>query len=119
MTFGEWLAAVCVLLLALYGCAQLIRRLCLWVTRCPRSVTCVRLAVPQERGAIEPLFRCLQAQAAWADARTERTLVVLPPLNGARQQMVEKLTREHPAVVAVTAQQLAVLAAEMQNFKDE
>ena len=119
MSFGEGLAAVGVLLLALYGCAQLIRRLCLWATRCPRSVACFRLAVPQRCGAIEPLFRCLQAQAAWADARTERTFVVLPPLDEARQQMVDKLTREHPAVIAVTAQQLAVLTAELQNFEEE
>ena len=119
MTFGEWLAAVCVLLLALYGCAQRIRRLCLWVTRCPRSVMCIRLAVPRERGAIEPLFCCLQAQAAWADTRTECTLVVLPPLDAARRQMVEKLMCEHPAVVAVTAQELAVLAAELQDFKED
>lgn len=116
MSFGEWLAAVCVLLLALYGCAQLIRRLCLWVTRCPRTVTCMRLAVPRERGAIEPLFRCLQAQAAWADARTERTLVLLPPLDEARQRMVDKLICDNPAVTAVTAEGLAALAAEWQDF---
>ncbi len=115
MTFGEWLAAVCVLLLALYGCAQLIRRVCLWATRCPRSVTCVRLAVPQERGAIEPLFRCLQAQAAWADARTERTLVLLPPLGEPQQRMVEKLTHDNPAVTAVTVEELAALAADIQR----
>lgn len=119
MTFGEWLAAVCVLLLALYGCAQLIRRLCLSATRCPRTVTCMRIAVPRERGAIEPLFRCLQAQAAWADIRTERTLVVLPRLDEPRQQMVNKLTREHPAVTAMTAEGLAVLVAELQDFKED
>ncbi len=115
MTFGEWLAAVCVLLLALYGCAQLIRRVCLWATRCPRSVTCVRLAVPQKRGAIEPLFRCLQAQAAWADARTERTLVLLPPLGEPQRRMVEKLAYDNPAVAAVTVEELAALAADMQE----
>jgi hypothetical protein len=115
MVFGEWLAAVVVLLLALYGCAQLIRRLCLWVTRCPRSVTCLRLALPQCRGAIEPLFRCLQAQAAWADTRTECTLVVLPPLNEEQRQMVERLQNENPAVMAMTAQELAAIAAVMQE----
>lgn len=113
MSFGEWLAAVMVLLLSLYGCAQLIRRLCLWATRCPRSVTCVRLVIPRERGAIEPLFRCLQAQAAWADTRTERTLVLLPPLGEPQQRMVEKLTRENPAVTAVTAEGLAALTADV------
>ncbi len=115
MSFGEWLAAVGVLLLALYGCAQLIRRLCLWVTRCPRSVTCVRLAVPQERGAIEPLFRCLQAQAAWADARTERTLVLLPSLGDEQRRMVERLQNDNPAVTAVTVEELAALAADRQK----
>ncbi len=116
MTFGEWLAAVVVLLLALYGCAQLIRRLCLWATRCPRSVACYRLAVPRERGAIEPLFRCLQAQAAWADARTERTLVVLPTLGEEQQRMVVRLEEDNPAVTAVTAEELAALAVNIQEF---
>lgn len=114
MTFGEWLAAVCVLLLALYGCAQLIRRLCLWATRCPRTVTCLRLAILRERGAIEPLFRCLQAQAAWADARTERTLVLLPPLGDEQRRMVQRLQNDNPAVAAVTAEELAALAADIE-----
>ena len=116
MSFGEWLAAVIVLLLALYGCAQLIRRLCLWATRCPRSVTCLRLVVPQERGAIEPLFRCLQAQAAWADTRTEHTLVVLPSLGEEQQRMVARLEEDNPAVTAVMAEELAALAADIQEF---
>lgn len=116
MGFGEWLAAVVVLLLALYGCAQLIRRLCLWVTRCPRAVICLRLAVPQEHGAIEPLFRCLQAQAAWADARTERTLVVIPSLGEEQQRMVARLEEDNPAVTAVTAEELVALAADIQEF---
>lgn len=113
MTFGEWLAAVIVLLLALYGCAQLIRRLCLWATRCPRSVACYRLAVPRERGAIEPLFRCLQAQEAWADTRTERTLVLLPPLGEEQKHMVQRLEQDNPGVTSVTAEELAALAADM------
>ena len=113
LSFGEWLAAVTVLLLSLYGCAQLIRRLCLWLTRCPRSVTCVRLAVPRERGAIEPLFRCLQAQAAWADTHTERTLVLLPPLGEQQQRMVERLQNDNPAVVALTAADLVAFVADI------
>ncbi len=115
MSFGEWLAAVTVLLLALYGCAQIIRRLCLWMTRCPRSVTCLRLAVPRERGAIEPLFRCLQAQAAWADIRTERTLVLLPPLGEEQQRMVERLQNDNPAVVALTAEDLPTFVADIMD----
>lgn len=115
MTMGEWIAMVLVLLLALYGCAQLIRRVCLWVTRCPRSVRCYHLAVPQCRGAIEPLFRCLQAQAAWAETHTERTLVLLPPLGEAQQEMIARLVKENPAVTPVTAHQLAALAADIQE----
>ncbi len=119
MSFGEWLAAVLVLLLALYGCAQLMRRLCLWAFRCPRYVTCMRLAVPQCRAAMEPLFRCLQAQAAWADTRTERTLVLIPAVNEQQRRMVEKLTRENPSVTVVTAEGLTALAEELQDFREE
>lgn len=113
LSFGEWLAAVMVLFLSLYGCAQLIRRLCLWVTRCPRSVTCLRLVIPRERGAIEPLFRCLQAQAAWADTRTEHTLVLLPPLGEEQQRMVERLQSDNPAVVALTAEDLPAFVVDI------
>ena len=113
MTMGEWIAMVLVLLLALYGCAQLIRRVCLWVTRCPRSVRCYHLAVPQSRGAIEPLFRCLQAQAAWAETHTERTLVLLPPLGEAQQEVIARLVKENPAVTPVTVNQLAALAVDI------
>lgn len=114
MGFGEWLAAVVVLLLALYGCAQVIRRLCLWATRCPRSVTCLRLAVPHESGAVEPLFRCLQGQAAWADVRTERTLVLLPSMDEQQQPLIQKLKRENPSITAVSMQELFTVLADMQ-----
>lgn len=113
MTFGEWFAAIGVLLLSLYGCTQLIRRVCLWIWRCPRSVRCYRLTVPRDGGAIEPLFRCLQAQEAWADERAECTLVLLPPLGEAQRRMVDRLIEENPAVVAVTAEELAALVAEL------
>ena len=33
MTWGECLAWFCVILLAVYGCTQGVRRLCLWLTR--------------------------------------------------------------------------------------
>ncbi len=107
--FGEWFAAVLVLMLALYGCVQLIRRVCLWATRCPRAVRCYRLAVPQNDAAVEPLFRCLQAQAVWADTRIEQTLVLLPSTDDER---LWHLAAAHPAVKAVTAGDIAVLAEE-------
>ncbi|MBQ4612955.1 MAG: hypothetical protein IJB26_05385 [Clostridia bacterium] len=113
MTLGEWLAAVGVLLLSLYGCAQLIRRVCLWIWRCPRNVRCYRLAVPRDGGAIEPLFRCLQAQDAWADAGAQCTMVLMPPLDEARQLVVDRLIEENPSVVAVTAAELAAMVAEL------
>ncbi len=106
---GEWFAAVLVLLLSLYGCVQLIRRLSLWAVRCPRAVKCYRLAVPRSSAALAPLFRCLQAQAAWADTHTEETLVLLPPLDDEGKALLARLTDEYPAVTTVTAADLAVL----------
>ncbi len=106
---GEWLAAVLVLLLALYGCVCLIRRVCLWAVRCPRAVKCYRLAVPQTKTALPPLFRCLQAQAAWADSRTERTLVLLPN-DEEEQPLLTRLAEMYPAVTVVTAQAVAAMA---------
>ncbi len=104
---GEWFAAVLVLFLSLYGCVQLIRRVSLWAVRCPRAVTCYRLAVPRTSAALAPLFRCLQAQAAWADTRTEETLVLLPPLDDEGRRLLERLTAEYPAVTTVTVADLA------------
>ena len=57
MTVWEGLVWVFVLLLALYGCTQAVRRLCLWLTRCPRCVQCCRLAIPRQRAELEPLVR--------------------------------------------------------------
>ncbi len=112
---GEWFAAVLVLMLALYGCVQLIRRVCLWATRCPRAVRCYRLAMPQSDTAMESLFRCLQAQAVWADAYTERTLVLLPPLDGEQQRLLQHLNEQHPAVKIITVEELVALA----TYKNE
>ena len=75
MGVGEWLAWVLLLLLALYGCAQLIRQLCLWFWRC-KDVNLYRIAVPRQPRAVEPLLRCLQAQAAWQEGA--HTYVLLP-----------------------------------------
>ena len=79
MTFWQGFGWLCVILLAVYGCAQAVRRLCLWLTRCPRCVVYCRLAIPRRRAELAPLVRCLQSQAMWDDpAVCCHTLVVLP-----------------------------------------
>ena len=103
MKIGEWLAWMALLLLALYGCAQLIRRVCLWFTLIPRSVRCCRVAVPEGKEAIEPLLRCMQAQAAW---NKEEMLLVLPPLSGEEQTVVRRAAAETPAVTPVLPAEL-------------
>lgn len=117
MTVGETIALIVTLFLALYGCAQLIRRLCLWVVRCPGCVCCWRLAVPRQGTALAPLFRCLQAQAVWEEPEgCRRTLVLLPEMTPQQRQALEPLLREAPAVTPVTAAELAaLLAAENQE----
>lgn len=112
MTISEWFAAVGVLLLSLYGCAQLIRRVCLWLTRCPRTMTCYRLVVPKDDTATEPLFCCLQAQAVWADIRSEKTLVLLPPNVIRDQETWERLLKETPSVIPMTAEELFAFLSE-------
>ncbi|MBQ5840799.1 MAG: hypothetical protein IIW40_02470, partial [Clostridia bacterium] len=86
MKLGETIALILALLLALYGCAQLVRRLCLWAVRCPACVTYLRLAIPKKSAELAPLFRCLQAQTVWEERRCEGTLVLLPPLNEEERQ---------------------------------
>ncbi len=114
MPIGENIALVGVLLLALYGCAQLIRRVCLWAVRCPKCVTCWRVAVPKTAVELAPLFRCLQAQAVWEEpGGCNRAMVLLPPMNEAQQAALIPLLRESPAVLPVTMEELtAVLTAE-------
>ena len=107
MTNGEWLAGVLVALLSLYGCAALIRRLCLWFTRCSHCCYCCRLAVPRDRAALSPLVRCLQSQTMWDDPATCRqTLLLLPEDTIDNDEQLENLLRQAPAVVPVTAAQL-------------
>lgn len=106
MGIGEWIAWVLLLLLALYGCASLMRRIILRITRCPETVRCYHLAVPPTGKAIEPLFRCLQAQATWEETGCRQTLVVLPPLTPAEQAMAWRLATENPAVRPVTVEEL-------------
>ncbi|MBQ8683051.1 MAG: hypothetical protein IJ518_00865 [Clostridia bacterium] len=123
---GEAIAMILALLLALYGCAQLIRRVCLWAFRCPGCAWCCRLAVPRDRTALAPLLRCLESQAVWEDwdgapACCRRTLVLLPEETVGRED-VALLFREAPSVIPVTATQLYAmllqLAAEENNTDD-
>ena len=110
---GEAIAAVLVLLLALYGCAQLVRRVCLWLTRCPGCVWCCRVAVPRSRTALAPLLRCLESQAVWDEwgglpAGCRHTLLLLPN-DGVEQETLVPLLREAPSVTPVTVEQLAAM----------
>ena len=110
MTFWEGFAWFSVVLLAVYGCTQAIRRLCLWLTRCPRCVECCRLAIPRERAELAPLLRCLQCQAMWDDpAVCRHTLVVLPPDVGRTDETLQKLFEEAPAVIPVTCEDLVAM----------
>lgn len=116
MGIGEWIAWTGVLLLALYGCACLIRRLCLRVSRCPDTVRMYRVAVPRTGRGLEPLFRCLQAQAAWHEELCGHTMVVLPPLTAEERRLADRLIEEHPAIQPVT---LAELSALMEAWQED
>ena len=103
MGVGEWLAWVLLLLLALYGCAQLIRQLCLWFWRC-KDVNLYRIAVPRQPRAVEPLLRCLQAQAAWQEGA--HTYVLLPDSCRGELAMLRQLVQEVPTVTPVAPEEL-------------
>lgn len=103
MGVGEWLAWVLLLLLALYGCAQLIRQLCLWFWRC-KDVNLYRIAVPRQPRAVEPLLRCLQAQAAWQEGA--HTYVLLPDSCLGELAMLRQLAQEVPTVTPVAPEEL-------------
>ncbi len=78
MEFGEVMAFIVTMLLAIYGCAQLVRRLSLWMTRCPRDVVCYRVVIPRRDMALEPLMHCLQASAVWDESgQCRQTLLLL------------------------------------------
>ena len=110
MTFWEAVAWFSVVLLAVYGCAQLVRRLCLWLTRCPRCVECCRLAIPQGRAELAPLVRCLQSQAVWEDPHLCRhTLVVLPSDVDLADENLIRIFEEAPLVIPVTYEDLAAM----------
>ena len=110
MTWMESVAWFCVVLLAVYGCAQAVRRLCLWLTRCPRCVECCRLAIPRGRADLAPLLRCLQSQAVWDDPLICRhTLVVLPEGLSVEDEETWRLFEEAPCVIPVSYEDLAVM----------
>lgn len=110
MTFWEGFAWFSVVLLAVYGCTQAVRRLCLWLTRCPRCVECCRLAIPRERAELAPLLRCLQSQAVWDDPTICRhTLVVLPPDADLADEEFIRIFEEAPAVIPVTYEDLIAI----------
>ncbi len=105
MEILEAITWIGVLLLALYGCAHLIQRICLWATRCDRSVAFYRLAVPPRDMAIEPLCRCLQAQNAWQDDCTQ-TMIVLIRDSAEEAELAMRLLAENPSVVPLTEHEL-------------
>ena len=105
---------IMVLLLAVYGCAQAVRRLCLWLTRCPRCVACCRLAVPQTGAGLAPLVRCLQSQAVWDDPATCRyTLVVLPADVDRTDEEIQCIFEDAPWVIPITCDELAAMVRQM------
>ena len=110
MTFWEGLAWFCVVLLTVYGCAQAVRRLCLWVTRCPWCVECCRLAIPRGEADLVPLVRCLQSQTVWDEPPFCRcTLVVLPPDVNMDDEEIQRIFCEAPAVIPVTCEDLTAM----------
>lgn len=103
MSIGNVVGWIVLILLALYGCAQIIRRLCLWLFQCPGCALCCRLAVPQDRTALAPLARCLQSQTVWeSSADCQYTLMLLPdhPQETARE--LDCIFSECPSVIPVT-----------------
>lgn len=114
MTFAETMAWFSVVLLAVYGCAQAVRRLCLWITRCPRCVECCRLAIPRSGAELAPLVRCLQSQSVWDDPDLCRhTLVVLPQGMDLEDAELRCIFEEAPSVIPVTCADLVALVRQM------
>lgn len=107
MSVSEKLAWILLVFLAVYGSAQLIRRFCLWATRCPHCARCYRVAVPREGVALVPLMRCLQSQSAWGDLGGCRyTLLLLSQEQFSELSQLDFLLRETPQVLPVTAEDL-------------
>ncbi len=107
---GSVIGWILLVLLALYGCVALVRRLCLWFVRCPGCAVCCRVAVPRNQAALAPLVRCLQGQAVWEDPSGCRCTLVLVPESGEEsREEIDKIFDEAPGVVPVTRQQLTEL----------
>lgn len=124
MEYSAYIGYAVVLFLAMYGCAQGIRWLCLRLTRCPGCAVCCRVAVPRSGAAVAPLMRCLQSQTVWGDpAGCRYTLVVLPALSEEEQAQLAILRREAPAVIPVTAEglydMLLCMTAEERNKTED
>ena len=110
MDFGTVVGWIALVMLSLCGCAAVIRRLCLWFTRCPGCAVCCRLAVPRSRAALAPLVRCLQGQAVWDDPGECRcTLVLLPEDVGESPEEMDKIFSEAPGLIPVNREQLTEL----------
>ena len=101
-----------VLLLSVYGCAQAVRRLCLWLTRCPHCVACCRIAVPQNGAELAPLVRCLQSQAVW-DEPIGYTLVVLPAEMDRTDEEMQCIFENAPRVIPITYDELTAMVRQM------
>ena len=118
MTVWEGLAWIGVLLLALDGCTQAVRRLCLWLTRCPRCVAWCRVAIPRGRAELEPLVRCLQSQAVWDEPTVCRyTLVVLPQGVDTTDEPLKRLFDETSWVIPVTCEDLTAMVRQVMTEK--
>lgn len=110
MSFWEVLSWVGMMLLSVYGCAQVVRSLCLWLTRCPRCVECCRLAIPQNAAELAPMVRCLQSQAVWdAPVTCRYTLVVLPQDLDCSEEERLRIFEEAPRVIPVTCEELTMM----------
>ncbi len=112
MATGEMLGYAVALLLAVYGCACLIRRVCLWFVRCPRCAVSCRLVLPHRDTAVEPLCRCLHSQAVWEPRDGCRhTLLLLTEETMA--EWSETLSDRYPSVTPVTKEGLIEMLEEL------
>ena len=117
VNWQEILGWIVLILLAVYGCAQAIRRCCLWLFRCGDCAFCCRLAVPRDGEAVLPLIRCLQSQSAWEDTYGCRyTLMLLSDGTDTFSPEVELALQECPSVIPVGSEDLQeVLAILLDN----
>lgn len=92
-------------LLAIYGLAELIRRIWLRAVCCPHAVWLCRVAIPRRGQAIEPLLRCLQYQASWREEDCRCTMLILPPPDDEELAAVWRAAATGGAVCPVTAEE--------------